>query len=162
MMSPTYQIEEPWPWHVGQDASAIVALIAASFAHMAARIDPPSSAVGLEATAVAAQARCGEVWAIGRVEAPSGCVFLTPRPDALYLGKLAVAEGARRMGLARRLVTLAATRARALGLPALELQTRVELVENHGAFRAMGFTETARTAHPGFARPTSITFRQRL
>ena len=48
------------------------------------------------------------------------------------------------------------------GKPALELQTRIELTGNHAAFRRMGFVETARTAHPGFDRPTSITFRKRL
>jgi len=40
-------------------------------------------------------------------------------PYALYLGKLAVAESHRGQGLARQLVDLAASRARALGLPAL-------------------------------------------
>jgi hypothetical protein len=44
----------------------------------------------------------------------------------------------------------------------LELQTRVELEENHAAFRAMGFAEAGRTAHPGYDRPTSITFRKDL
>jgi hypothetical protein len=37
---------------------------------------------------------------------------------------------------------------------------RVELTETHATFRALGFTETGRTAHPGFDRPTSITFRR--
>jgi hypothetical protein len=49
----------------------------------------------------------------------------------------------------------------ALGLDHLELQTRVELTENHATFRAMGFVETGRTAHPGYDR-TSITFRRAL
>ena len=48
----------------------------------------------------------------------------------------------------------------ALHLPVLELQTRVELTENHATFRALGFVEVARTAHPGYDRPTSITFRR--
>ena len=52
---------------------------------------------------------------------------------------------------------MAETRARALGLPVLELQTRVELTENHAAFRALGFAQTGATAHPGFDRPTSLT-----
>jgi hypothetical protein len=36
----------------------------------------------------------------------------------------------------------------------------VELVENHAAFQALGFAETGRTAHSGFDRPTSITYRK--
>ena len=47
-----------------------------------------------------------------------------------------------------------------LGLPVLELQTRVELVENQAAFLAMGFVEVGRTAHKGYDRPTSITYRR--
>ena len=46
------------------------------------------------------------------------------------------------------------------GLAMLGLQTRVELVENQTAFRAMGFQEVGRTAHPGYDRPTSITYRR--
>ena len=87
-------------------------------------------------------------------------MFLTPRPGTLYVGKLAVAAGHRGQGLARCLIDRAETRAREMGLPALELQTRVELVENQAAFRAMGFQEVGRTAHPGFDRPTSITYRR--
>jgi predicted GNAT superfamily acetyltransferase len=90
------------------------------------------------------------------------CLFLTPRPGVLYLGKLAVASGHRGRGFARALVDVAGMRARARGLPMLELQTRVELVENHAAFHALGFVEVGRTAHPGFDRPTSVTFRRRV
>jgi ribosomal protein S18 acetylase RimI-like enzyme len=85
---------------------------------------------------------------------------MTPRPHALYLGKLAVEPGQTRQGLARRLITQAELRARALGLPALELQTRVELTENHATFRALGFTEVARSAHQGYTSPTSIILRK--
>ncbi len=140
------------------DAAAILRLLQAEFAFMAGRIDPPSSLGALTPEAIETQARTGEVWAIG--DPPVACVFLTAKPGALYLGKLAVAASHRRRGLARALVALAETRARALGLPLLELQTRVELTENHATFRALGFAEAGRTAHPGFDRPTSITFRR--
>jgi len=88
------------------------------------------------------------------------CVFLTRRPDALYLGKLAVDPAHQGRGHARLLVEHAAQRARALGLPALELQASIELVANHAAFRRMGFVKTAATAHPGYDRPTTLTFRR--
>lgn len=136
---------------------AILALLDEAFAYMDGRIDPPSSLRDLTPEALTRQARTGEVWVVG---APVACVFLTPRPGVLYLGKLAVAPSHRGQGLARRLVNQAEVRARALRLPALELQTRVELAENQRAFEAMGFVETGRTAHPGFDRPTSITYRR--
>jgi ribosomal protein S18 acetylase RimI-like enzyme len=136
---------------------AILALLHDAFAYMEGRIDPPSSLRDLTPDSLTGQARIGEIWVIGGLEA---CVFLTPKPQALYIGKLAVAASHRGQGLARRLIDLAETRARDQQLPALELQTRVELVENQATFRALGFVETGRTAHPGYDRPTSITYRR--
>lgn len=135
----------------------ILALLRQAFAYMDGRIDPPSSLRDLTPEALTRQARVGEIWIIG---APVACVFLTPKPGALYVGKLAVAESHRGQGLARRLIDRAETRAREMGLPALELQTRVELVENQATFVAMGFREVGRTAHEGFDQPTSITYRR--
>lgn len=147
-----YRCVEPFDW------TAILTLIRTEFAFMEARIDPPSSMHALTPDSIAEQARTGEVWALETP--PIACVFLTPKPQALYVGKLAVAGSHRGQGLARQLIDLAETRARMLHLPALELQTRIELTENHATFRALGFTETARTAHPGYDLPTSITFRR--
>jgi ribosomal protein S18 acetylase RimI-like enzyme len=144
--------EDPGLW------PAVLALLKAEFAYMQDRIDPPSSLHNLATQSLAYHARRVEIWVTGMP--PLACVFLTPRPQSLYLGKLAVAASHRSRGLARQLVDLAEARARALGLPCLELQTRVELTETHATFRALGFTETGRTAHPGFDRPTSITFRR--
>ncbi len=135
----------------------ILALLHGAFAYMEGRIDPPSSLRNLTPAALTRQSELGEIWVIG---APVACVFLTPKPGALYIGKLAVAASHRGQGLARRLIDLAEARARALRLPVLELATRVELVENQAAFRAMGFTEVGRKAHEGYDRPTSITYRR--
>ena len=52
--------------------------------------------------------------------------------------------------------------ARDAGLPYLELDTRIELVENHDAFAAMGFVTTAERAHEGYDRPTFVTMRKQL
>jgi ribosomal protein S18 acetylase RimI-like enzyme len=138
---------------------AVLALLQQAFAYMEGRIDPPSSLRDLTPEALTRQTEVGEIWIIG---APVACVFLTPRPGALYIGKLAVAASHRGQGLARRLIDQAEVRARVMRLPALELQTRVELVENQATFRAMGFQEVGRTAHQGFDRPTSITYRRAI
>ena len=143
---------DPYDW------PALLALLHRAFASMEGIIDPPSSLYSLTAQGIALQARKGEVWVIG--QPALACVFLTPRPDALYLGKLAVDPAHQGRGHARVLIEHAAQRARALGLPALELQTRVELTANHAAFRRMGFIKTAATAHPGYTRPTTLTFRR--
>ena len=138
----------------------ILALIQKSFAYMEGRIDPPSSMLALTIADIARQCESGEVWSIG---APvKACVFLTRKPDCLYLGKLAVASEARGQGLGAQLVEIAAQRALALGYHTLELQTRIELVENHQIFAALGFIKTAETAHPGYDRVTSITMRKSI
>jgi GNAT superfamily N-acetyltransferase len=149
-----YRCVAPFDW------GAILALLRAEFAYMQGVVDPPSSLNRLTEDDIAEQARTGEVWAIGTP--PIACVFFTLKPQALYIGKLAVSAQHRRKGLARALMALAETRARALGLPALELQTRVELAENHATYLALGFAETERTAHQGYDRPTSVTYRKRV
>jgi len=140
------------------DMAPVHALLVGAFAYMDGRIDPPSSLSGLGPSDLCRIAAQAEMWVIGTP--PCACVILTPQPDTLYLGKLAVAETARGRGLARALVELACARARALGLPSVTLQTRVELTGNHQTFQRLGFVETGRTAHPGFDRPTSVTFRR--
>ena len=147
-----HRATDPYDW------PAVLALLHRAFAPMEGVIDPPSSLHRLTAEDIAAQSRSGEVWVIG---APAiACVFLTPKADALYVGKLAVDPSQQGRGHARALIGIAATRARALGLPALELQARVELAANHAAFAALGFTRTGATAHAGYDRPTSYTFRR--
>lgn len=138
-----------------EDARAALALIQAAFAYMEPRIDPPSSMQRLSITALLEN---GGLWGIG---APlRACVVLTARVDALYVGKLAVVDDARGTGLARALIAQAELEARRLNLPWLELETRIELTENHATFSALGFHKTDETAHPGYDRATSITMRR--
>lgn len=145
-----YRATAPYPW------ATLLSLIRRAFAGMEGRIDPPSSMQALTPRAIAGQAATGEVWVTGT---PCiACVFLTPEPGALYLHKLAVDPAHHRQGHARALIAAAAARATALGLPALTLSTRIELVENHATFRALGFLQTGRSAHPGFLRPTTLHF----
>lgn len=141
------------------DLDPVLALLRGAFAYMADRIDPPSSLTRMTRESLAYDAEDRELWVL---PGPAACVIFTRQPDHLYIGKLAVAEAERGRGHAKRLIDLAAERARLLGLDRLRLQTRIELTENQAAFRHMGFTEIGRTAHPGYDRPTSITFERRV
>jgi ribosomal protein S18 acetylase RimI-like enzyme len=142
------------------EVSDILALLRAGFAYMTGRIDPPSSLDSMTVAQLRETCRTAGVWTVG--DPVVACVVLREKPDALYIGKLCVAPQARRMGHARRLIALAEHQARQRGLEALELQSRVELKENHETFRRLGFVMTGTTTHPGFDRPTSITFRKDL
>ncbi len=148
------RVQDPYDW------PHLRALIARAFAGMEGRIDPPSSLHQMTAQDIAEQAVKGEVWVIG---APAvACVFLTPLPHALHLGKLAVDPAVQRMGYARRLIGVAEVRAHDLGLPALELSTRIELTENHATFKGLGFVQSGMSSHAGFDRPTTLIFTKRL
>jgi GNAT superfamily N-acetyltransferase len=127
----------------------VLDLLWRSFGFMDGRIDPPSSLHRLTLDRLATQ----EVWGIGSPVV--ACVVLTPREGCLYLGKLAVDTAFRGGGLARVLVDLAVARAQELQLPVVQLQTRVELVENRAAFERMGFHVVRGEAHPGYDRVTS-------
>lgn len=150
------QVSDPHDW------AALLRLIRAAFAYMDGRVDPPSSIHHTHEDDLRRMAVEGEMWEIpdpaGGV--PLACMVLTPRPDCLYVGKVAVRDDWRGRGLSRQLIELAGDRARVRDLPALELQVRVELSENQAIYQRLGFVETGRTAHPGFARPTSITYRK--
>lgn len=141
-----------------RDLEAALEVMRSAFAGMEGRIDPPSSLHDLTLERFTQTAAEAEVWVAG--DPVAGTVVLTSKPKILYVGKLAVKD--RRKGLGRRFMRLAEERARALGKDWLELQSRVELVEVHAAFKALGFREVMRTTHKGFTRPTSITFRKKV
>jgi GNAT superfamily N-acetyltransferase len=141
------------------DWERVRALILAAFAYMDARINPPSSALRLTAQSMKADAEKGALLLAECDGDLVGCVFAQTKGDALYIGKLAVRPGLQGEGIGRKLVDAARAEARRLGLGMLELQTRVELTENHATFARMGFVKTGETAHEGFDRPTSITMR---
>lgn len=137
-------------------------MILAAFAYMEARINPPSSALRLTAQSMKADADKGALLLAERAGDLVGCVFAQVKGDALYIGKLAVRPGLQGAGIGRKLVDAAREEARRRGLGILELQTRIELVENHATFARMGFVKTGEDAHEGFDRPTSITMRAKL
>jgi GNAT superfamily N-acetyltransferase len=142
------------------DFAGLHRLLLTEFAYMEGRIDPPSSLAALSQDDLRAKAGAEDLFILRDSGHLTGCLFGAARPDCYYIGKLAVAASQRGHGLARALIDAAASRARTLSLPMLELQSRVELMENHAAFAQMGFVQAAATAHPGYARPTSFTFRR--
>ena len=141
------------------DWERVRTLVLAAFAYMDNRINPPSSAHRMTAQSMKADADKGALLIAERGGDLVGCVFAQAKGDALYIGKLAVRPGLHGVGIGRKLVDAAREEARQRGLAVLELQTRIELTENHATFARMGFVKTAETAHEGFDRPTSITMR---
>lgn len=150
------QVKSPYPW------DGILNLVQTSFAYMDARINPPSSMHKMTVEMIAHHADENEIWVIEDGVIPIACIFLTPKEHTLYVGKLAVSTDYRGKGLARILIAKAEERTLQSGFKLLELQTRIELIENHAAFSKMGFVKTAEGSHPGFDRPTDITMQKEL
>lgn len=145
-----------------EDWGAIHRLVADAFAGMEGRIDPPSSIRRWSPDTFAEAARDGAGYLAEDSGALIGCGFAKEANAAFYIGKVAVAPEARGRGVARAVVAAAEAEAKQRGLSALELETRIELTENHATFAALGFEKAAETAHPGYDRPTSITMKKSL
>jgi GNAT superfamily N-acetyltransferase len=135
----------------------LLALIMSSFAYMDGVIDPPSSAHRLTLENLAEKARVEIAFVALDGDEIVGCLFCRPEPPAcLYVGKLCVSPNAQGKGIGSVLLEQAEALARELALPALRLETRIELIANHAKFAAWGFVKTAENAHPGYSRTTSI------
>ncbi|TBX28144.1 GNAT family N-acetyltransferase [Nioella sediminis] len=145
-----------------QDWDGLLALLNKAFAFMEGRIDPPSSLLRMSADSLKQKAAEEDLFLITQNSRPIACLFGHPQKTEYYIGKLAVDRRHRGTGLARQLLDAAAQEAVRRGLKGLRLQTRVELRENHRTFRAMGFHLIGASAHPGYARATSLTFRRPL
>ena len=137
-------------------------LLHAAFAFQHDRIDPPSSLHKFDANSIAVKAKDEYLFLAFDDGELVGCIFARPQPGSVYVGKLAVWPERQGQGTGRRLMQAAEDLARRSGLAALELETRIELTENHMTFAALGFVKTAELAHEGYDRPTYIRMRKRL
>ena len=132
------------------------------FSGMEGRIDPPSSLHRMSADSLRQMARAQFLVLGQKGEELVACGFAETLADGLYLSKLAVAEAHRGRGLLREMVNRFESYAISQGISALELETRVELVENHAVFAALGFNLLRETRHPGYDRTTGLRFRKSL
>ena len=133
-------------------------LIKSSFAFMAGLIDPPSSVERLTLKKLKTMAEVGRVLVIGKPVI--ACVVATPLPHALYLGKIAVDPSMRGQGLVRALIEECEALAENLGKNCLELQVRIELVQNEKMFAKLGFIKVSDDCHLGYDRVTEITMQK--
>ncbi len=137
-------------------------LVLRAYAFMDERIDPPSSLHRMDAAAFRQKADDETLIICTHNDSLVGCMFCRLDGAWLYVGKVAVDPHWQGQGIGRKLFDQAFSLARRLGATGLELQTRVELTENHRAFEKLGFTKTGQTTHKGYARPTSITMRAKM
>lgn len=135
-------------------------LLMDGFAYMAGRIDPPSSLLNMTPESLKDLSIKDTLLVVYKNDVLVGCAFFQTRKNAIYVGKVTVALEHRRQGIARKIFGLATKFAQNLDKTHLELQTRVELIENHQTFAQLGFVKTGENAHAGYDRPTSITMQR--
>lgn len=145
-----------------EDWAELHQLLMDCFAYMEGRIDPPSSLLKLTPELLREKSASETLLIVSEGLDLIGCAFFQSRHDALYIGKVAVHRKHRRNGITRQIFELAADIARQHGKQYLELQTRVELHENHQTFARLGFTKSGDSTHAGFQRPTSITMQKAI
>jgi predicted GNAT superfamily acetyltransferase len=144
------------------DWEGLLALLRESYAYLESRIDPPSSLLRMDAEQLEAKSPDEVLIVALESERLVGCAFARVREDCVYVGKLALDEASRGRGVARKITAAAESIARKNARTFLELETRIELIENHATFSALGFSKVGESAHPGFDRPTRITMRKRV
>lgn len=143
-----------------QALSEVLTLIRTSFAFMTGRIDPPSSMHQLIVQDLSDQAQASWILAMG--DPVQAYVVASLLPHALYLGKMAVDTILRGQGVGWLLVAACVEIAREMGHDQLELQVRIELVENQQAFAKMGFVKVSENCHPGYGCVTEISIQKIL
>lgn len=145
------------------EAAAVLAVIHAGFGQYRGLLVPESSAFKETVDSVRGTIEIGGAvvaeTADGRMV---GTVLFQPEGDALYLGRLAVLPEARGQGVAARLVEEVVRAAERRGCAAVTLGVRLALADNIRLFTRLGFVETGRTCHPGFAEHTSMDMAKRL
>jgi GNAT superfamily N-acetyltransferase len=149
------------------DAEAVAALVRAAFAELAARVDPPPSALHETGARVAAHLVAGGAGVVIASTASAEDALLAaclwhPVEGGLHLARLAVCPAHRRKGLALALLDAAESAARAAGQRRLVLQTRLPLVSNRRLFARAGFREVSFHAHPGHLEPTFVEMQRDL
>jgi len=80
----------------------------------------------------------------------------------LHVSKLAVSPALQGRGIGRRLMGTLEGFAQETGYTVLELETRIELTENHRTFESLGFKKVSEHAHEGYHRPTYIRMQRLL
>ena len=139
---------------------SVLDLLRSSFAFMEERINPPSSLRLLDEQKLKEKAQQETLFVLIAQGKLAGCVFARQEIDFLYLGKLAVSAEFRGQGFARMLIEKVEQYARDLGVDNVEIETRVELIENQRLFEYLGYRKIAENAHAGFTRPTSYRYRK--
>ncbi len=147
---------------VPEDAPLLVRLLREAFEEYRWKLDPPSSAHDKTEDVVLRELGDGGALIAEPSSGPRGCVFFHPRPDHLYLDRLAVLPPFRGQGVARALMEAVEARARALGPTPVRLNVRLTLRALQDWYARQGYTFHSYGTHAGYAAPTYVVLQKTL
>jgi GNAT superfamily N-acetyltransferase len=140
----------------------LLELLHAAFAYQTDRIDPPSSLYQLDAHSLSQKAKEEYLFLAMESGELIGCAFAKVKLHSVYVGKIAVLPERQGQGVGRLLMQAVEGLARTSGKPVMDLETRIELLENQKTFSAFGFIKTGEHSHPGYVRPTFISMQKNI
>ncbi|MGL1919399.1 MAG: GNAT family N-acetyltransferase [Hyphomicrobiales bacterium] len=141
-------------WH------GLYELLVDCFSYMDGKIDPPSSLHKMTEQSLKTKADKENLLVVYDDDRIVACAYFDQRPEVVYVGKVAVTDSHRKQGIANQIFDHAAQFAQNNGIAFLELETRIELTNNHQAFAKMGFEITQYNSHQGYSMSTSVTMRK--
>jgi ribosomal protein S18 acetylase RimI-like enzyme len=144
------------------EAEVLLDVMRKAFAEYRGVLKPESSVFIETATLISEKLAAGGGFLAVENERPVGCIIAEAKDDHGYLGRLAVDPALRRRGLARRLMVAGEGFVRDRGFLSVEVQVRIALIGNIALFRSLGYRETARKSHPGYAEPTTLVMEKSL
>ena len=103
--------------------------------------------------------RAHEAWVSLNNANIDGLLVLLPQPDHLLLDSVAVKPACQKQGIGRFLIAFAESEATRRGYDEIRLYTHHAMYENLAMDPRLGYHETGRGEHAGFAR---VFFRKRL
>jgi len=131
------------------DAAAIAALVSQAYTPYIERIGREPAPMTHDYDAAVA---AGHTWVAESSGQLVGMLFLVPASDHLLVDTIAVADGARGLGIGATLLAVADEQARQMELPEVRLYTNAAMTENLSYYPRRGYRETHRAGEDGFAR----------
>jgi predicted N-acetyltransferase YhbS len=144
------------------DIPTIVALIYAAFKEYEGALDPPSGAHKESAEKIREKMTTERAVLALLGDQALACVFYRDEGDHMYFGRLAVLPEYRNHGISAVLIAYVEERARALGLPRVQLGVRVALPHLRARYERLGYRVIEERRHAGYVEPTYLVMEKLL
>jgi len=144
------------------DIPTLVTLVHTAFEDYRGRLEPPSGAHSETAETLRQALQTG--WAALALihDEAVGCVFYQQEDEHMYLGRLSVLQPFRRSGVGQALTEYVEQRARALGLPRVQLGVRTALPHLQAYYERLGYHVVRYEAHEGYTVPTYVVMEKQV